>query len=181
MPFIKPHVVVKEIDSKYWQLIEPIRYKAKHQEFIVPKGFKTDFATVPPIFTWLIPTYGLYTKAAILHDYLCKKKIISRADADGIFRRTMRELGVSFIRRWMMWAAVRADSLLKGASIGEIIIWLLIAIPSLIFLAIPSLVVFIWLAMFWVLEYIIFGTLKPLSRKRVNKPRFFMSQSQKKL
>lgn len=32
---------------------------------------------------------------------------ITRADADGLFRRVMRELGVSGWRRWTMWAAVR--------------------------------------------------------------------------
>jgi hypothetical protein len=60
-----------------------------------------------------------YTKAAILHDYLCRVAVpegrISRIDADGIFRQAMRELGVPFLRRWIMWAAVRLGALTNPA------------------------------------------------------------------
>jgi hypothetical protein len=68
---------------------------------------------VPGLFTWLVPRYGRFTKAAILHDFLCdeaKEGRFIRSQADGIFRRVMRELGVGFIRRWVMWAAVRLGS-----------------------------------------------------------------------
>ena len=79
----------------------------------------TDFASVPRAFAWFIPRYGRYTKAAILHDYLCRVAVpagrISRIDADGIFRQAMRELGVPFLRRWIMWAAVRLGALTDPA------------------------------------------------------------------
>lgn len=176
MPFVKSTAAVEELDARRWVLLEPLEYKGKIESFTVPKGFKTDFATVPVVFTWLVPRYGLYTKAAILHDYLYDTKVVNKADADGIFRRVMRELGVSFLRRWMMWAAVRTTSGLKAAKPSEIIQWILVAIPSVLFLAIPSLVVLIWLAIFWVFEYIVFGALKPFSRKKVHRPTFFMDQ-----
>ena len=179
MPFVKARVAVEELDAKRWVLLEPLEYKAGSQSFIVPKGFKTDFASIPFGLGWLAPSYGLYTKAAILHDYLYDSKSVSRADADGIFRRTMHELGVSFLRRWTMWAAVRFSSGLKGIKPSEFLIWLVVAVPMIIFLAIPSIVVLIWSAMFWVLEYIVFGTLKPFSRKKVCKPTFFMKQRPK--
>jgi hypothetical protein len=60
-----------------------------------PAGFRTDLATVPRVVTWLIPRFGVYTLAAILHDWLCTEGIRSGAvtsrEADGIFRRVMRE------------------------------------------------------------------------------------------
>lgn len=174
MAFIKPKIVVEELDSQCWVLLEPLEYKGRYQSFTIPKGFKTDFATVPLVLTWLVPRYGLYTKAAILHDYLYDTKVVNKADADGIFRRVMRELGVSFLRRWMMWAAVRTSSGLKDAKLGEVLTWLLVAIPSIVFLAIPILVVLIWLIAFWVLEHIMFGVLKPFSRKKVPRPTLFM-------
>jgi Protein of unknown function (DUF1353) len=66
-----------------------------------------------------IPLYGRYTKAAILHDYLCRVVVadnrIHRIDADGIFRQATRELGVPFRRRWIMWAAVRWGALMDPA------------------------------------------------------------------
>lgn len=38
--------------------------------FVVPKGFVTDFASVPEILQGLIPPTGRYGKAAVIHDYL---------------------------------------------------------------------------------------------------------------
>ena len=35
--------------------------------------FATDLASVPRFLTWLIPRYGQYTRAAIIHDYLCQQ------------------------------------------------------------------------------------------------------------
>lgn len=67
---------------------------------------------------WFLPRYGRYTKAAVLHDYLWSEAVpaglLTRADADGIFRRAMRELQVPFLRRWIMWAAVRWGALAKA-------------------------------------------------------------------
>jgi len=34
--------------------------------------FSTDLASVPRSLTWLFPRYGKYTKAAVLHDFLCQ-------------------------------------------------------------------------------------------------------------
>jgi hypothetical protein len=96
--------------------------------------FVTDLASVPRSLTWLIPRYGMYTKAAVLHDYLCQNigrdtvevfptpavargsgaaptdtqeiRIKDRSDADEIFRLVMTELGVPWARRWLMWGAV---------------------------------------------------------------------------
>ena len=63
--------------------------------------------------------YGRYTRAAILHDYLWRFRVgnatdpVSRRDADRLLRRVMRELGVPFLRRWIMWTAVRWAGLTK--------------------------------------------------------------------
>ena len=95
------------------KLLEALNYQGERDLFKVPAGFVTDFASVPGLFTWLVPRYGRFTKAAILHDFLCdeaKEGRFIRSQADGIFRRVMRELGVGFIRRWVMWAAVRLGS-----------------------------------------------------------------------
>jgi hypothetical protein len=103
-------VDVREIDEKRWLVLRPFSYQAKRELFTVPEGERTDFASVPRPFVWFIPTYGRYTKAAILHDHLCRLALeskISRRDADGIFRQAMRTSGVAFLRRWIMWAAVR--------------------------------------------------------------------------
>lgn len=101
-----------------WRLLRPLIWTGtKGDTFTVPAGFVTDFATVPRFLHWLVSPYGAYTRAAVLHDWLIENKInamtdrVTSRDTDGIFRRVMEDLGVPWIRRWVMWAAVRAASL----------------------------------------------------------------------
>src|SRR5438128_8684285 len=110
-------LVAKQVGDVNWELVEPLVYEGNTHTFTVPAGSSTDFASVPGLFQWLLPRSGRYTKAAVLHDSLWRGKSsvsVSRSDADGIFRRAMSELGVPFLRRWVMWAAVRWDSLWKS-------------------------------------------------------------------
>src|SRR4051812_30613155 len=115
MPFVPGSLTVSRVDAYGWALVDPLVYQGRWQRFVVPAGFRTDFATVPRVVTWLIPRFGVYTLAAILHDWLCTEGIASGAvtsrDADGIFRRVMRESGVPVLRRWLMWAGVRWGAL----------------------------------------------------------------------
>ena len=112
-------VDVRQVDDQDWETLRVLTYHATKEDFEVPVHDRTDFASVPRVFVWFIPRYGRYTKAAILHDYLCSVAVpasrISRIDADGIFRQAMRELGVPFLRRWIMWAAVRLGALTTPA------------------------------------------------------------------
>lgn len=172
MPFLQGDVNVKQIDATRWRLMEPVEYEGRDESFTVPTDFCTDFASVPTVFVWLIPRYGVYTKAAILHDYLCERHPVSRRDADGIFRRALRELGVSVLRRWMMWAAVRAGGHWSGAGVGQGALWLLVAVPAAAFLAIPALVVTVWLALFLALEWLVYAVTPPRVAPPANRPRF---------
>jgi hypothetical protein len=180
MPF-ESDVVVREVDDDYWELVESTVYKGNTDMFLVPAGYQTDFASVPRAFQWLLPKYGRYTKSAILHDFLCdasKTGKFDRDDADGIFRRTMRELGVSFLRRWIMWAAVSAATRsvdFRHHRYSRFWSWtfakvVLIAIPAGLFLLVPALVITIWNALFLLIEGLVFVILKPFSKKQLNKP-----------
>ncbi len=118
MPFTPDsEVVVRQIDETNWELRTTLRYEGKVDRFEVPVGQATDFASVPRPFVWFLPRYGAYTKAAILHDYLWRelaaKGEMDWVDADGLFVRAMRELRVPFLRRWIMWTAVRWAALFK--------------------------------------------------------------------
>ncbi len=112
MPFTsETRVAVALLDARLWRLLEPVRYAGQVDRFEVPAGYVTDFASVPRIAVWLIPTYGRYTAPAILHDYLITDYLpagrVTSVDVDGLFRRAMREQGVPPVRRWLMWAGVR--------------------------------------------------------------------------
>jgi uncharacterized membrane protein len=102
---------------------------------------------------------------------------VNRADADGLFRRSMRELKVPFVRRWIMWAAVRINSHLSHAGAGQIAVWLLIALPALAFIIAPALMILIWLLLFSLIEFVFYGLLKPFSKKPVNPPRVAVKTS----
>lgn len=178
MPFLTGEVAVRQSTDEAWELLEELAYQGRKETFRVPAGFVTDLASVPHFFTWLVPRYGRYTRAAVLHDYLCLEAHagrFNRHDADGIFRRTMRELGVGFLRRWIMWTAVRVGSgwggLWKGGfakGLGVLALALLCAV----FFLVPVAVVGAWLLAFWVLEWVTFIPLKIASRRKaVNKPR----------
>lgn len=82
----------------------------------------TDFASIPFFLTWLVPKDGTHTPAAVLHDALIggrkgehyetsAPETIPDRHADYLFREAMRESGVAWLRRWIMWAAVTLRTL----------------------------------------------------------------------
>jgi hypothetical protein len=115
VPFEPGSLTVRRVDADRWSLVDDLVYRGSWERFVVPAGFRTDFATVPRVVTWLVPRFGTYTLAAILHDWLVSEGIrtgvVSSPEADGIFRRVMRESGVPVLRRWLMWAGVRWGAL----------------------------------------------------------------------
>lgn len=57
-----------------WGLLAPLIWTGtKGDQFAVPVGFETDFATVPRFLAWKVLPYGPYTRAAVLHDWLLQK------------------------------------------------------------------------------------------------------------
>lgn len=125
MPFKNTHIRLSTQGKKTFRLEDELCYTGTDDGWTVPAGTETDFATVPRIIQWLIPTYGVYTLAAILHDHFCyelanafkegREPFITSVDTDGIFRRVMRELGVSFAQRWLMWCGVRWGAVFNKA------------------------------------------------------------------
>ena len=115
MPFEPESLTVRRVDPDGWSLVDALVYQGRWERFVVPAGFRTDFATVPRVVAWLVPRFGAYTLAAILHDWLCTEGIrvgaVTSRQADGIFRRVMRESGVPVLRRWLMWTGVRWGAL----------------------------------------------------------------------
>ena len=115
MPFESPDLVVRRLDAETWAVVHPLVYRGDRDRFVVPAGFGTDFATVPRLVSWLVPRFGVFTLAAVLHDWLCTEGItsgvVTSREADGLFRRVMREQGVPVLRRWLMWCGVRWGAL----------------------------------------------------------------------
>jgi hypothetical protein len=188
VPFLgDAQVIVRQADEQFWELTRAIEYRGKTDTFVVPAGMLTDFASVPRPFVWFIPQYGRYTMAAILHDYLWSRLAaegrLSYIDADAIFRRALRELGVAFLRRWIMWAAVRWTSVRKpGGMQGwwrdapRVLLATIVAFP---FVLIPAILILIESGAFYLVELLFWGPLRVTAggrrrapRKQVNRPAF---------
>lgn len=93
-----------------WRLLSPYIYRGKDITVVVPKGFETDFASVPrlPLAYWLCGDEA--HEAATVHDYLyCSDAIptVTRKVADDIFLAIMEALGESWWRRTIMHRMVR--------------------------------------------------------------------------
>lgn len=82
---------------------------------VPPRGedLVTDFASVPQIFTWLVPKSGTHLPAALVHDGLIPETAstyvgppVERWQADRVLRDAMQDLGCGWIRSWLVWTAV---------------------------------------------------------------------------
>jgi hypothetical protein len=175
-----PTVDVREVDDKHWRVLKAFEYEAKHERYTVPVGEPTDFASVPRALVWFIPTYGRYTKAAILHDHLCRLAregtLISRRDADGVFRQAMRVLDVAFLRRWIIWAAVRWGAIVTSEGRRGWLkdAWLVILITLLVLpIVLPAALLVVATLLVWYIAELLFWIPLELTRRakvRSNKP-----------
>jgi hypothetical protein len=99
-------VLVEALDAEHWKTLRDITYGP----YTVPAGFRTDFASVPRVAVWLIPRFGRFTLAAILHDYLLtlvRAGSLASVEADRVFREALAGLDTPPVRQWLMWTGVR--------------------------------------------------------------------------
>jgi len=73
----------------------------------VSKGFRCDAASIPRVLWGIYPPWARSNRAAVLHDYLYTVQTCSRERADALFREALLSCGVSSVRAWIMWRAVR--------------------------------------------------------------------------
>jgi hypothetical protein len=107
-------------DGAQFRVLRQFGYRdPKYDEaFVVPDDvttFSTDLASIPPLFSWLVPGLGTHLPAVLLHDGLVVRAggppthlgpAVDRVEADRILRDAMASLGTPRLRRWLMWTAV---------------------------------------------------------------------------
>lgn len=99
--------------SRVFSLLRDFRYYSpKHGVITVPKGFKTDGASVPRVFWGLFDPFGPWFPAALVHDFLYSRVSdafgdFNRAIADRVFLDAMTDAGVDSLRRRIIYMAVR--------------------------------------------------------------------------
>jgi hypothetical protein len=109
--FLGPlHVSLTDEENNLWLLDTPLPYWSEvlKTTLIVPAGEKTNFASVPRLPLVYLACGDVGRRPATLHDYLYRTGIVTRAEADAVFREALLADGVSWWRAWMMWAGVRA-------------------------------------------------------------------------
>lgn len=106
-------------DSDRWVTTSELRYYIGHYGSTswvdVYKGFVTDGATVPRWLWWLIPPWGAYGNAVIVHDYLCTHKHIvkdgallkvSDVEIDDILKESLKIGGVKAWQQKVIYSGV---------------------------------------------------------------------------
>lgn len=84
-------------DNHDWVLVEDLTYNVGESglSITVPKGFVTDFASIPQaLWSFGLSPHGRYSKAAIIHDYLYWTGDCTKEQADNLLLIAMKESGV---------------------------------------------------------------------------------------
>ncbi len=109
--FTRALIVSPLADGKTWVLIEPFAYDVGElgsgDTIEVSKGFKTDFASIPRAFWIVLPKWGKYGNAAVIHDWIYSSQERSREEADRILLEAMEVLSVPKWQCFSIYKAVR--------------------------------------------------------------------------
>ena len=98
-------------DGSTWVIMRDFGYdvgaEASGDHIDVAVGFQTDFATIPRPFWIILPKWGRYGNATVIHDWLYWTQVRPRPQADAIFLQAMGVLGVSGVVKYTLYGAVR--------------------------------------------------------------------------
>ena len=103
-------LLVKDLMNGKFELVSDYIYQIENYVIKVPRGFITDYASIPKIFRPIVLPYGKHSGASVVHDYLYSKSCelnIERKKADKIFLEILKEEGVNPILARLMYIAVR--------------------------------------------------------------------------
>ena len=99
--------LTKITGKRKWKVARDFDFVYNDVIYTVQKGFETDLASTPR-FAWAVfPKSGIYTEAAVIHDFLYRDSGNARKTCDKIFKKALRYCGVGTIRANLMYQAVR--------------------------------------------------------------------------
>lgn len=89
------------------KLLREFEVTFEGEEITVPKGFVTDYSSIPWFGRWLV-RWSTVDVAGVVHDYLYREQR-ERKEADRIWRKIAGSGSVyaSFLQRWICWLALR--------------------------------------------------------------------------
>ena len=169
MPFRTPLSVRHEVGEE-WRLLDPLVFEGRDDFFVMRKGFKTDFASIPRPVRWLFDTAGTNSEPGVLHDAVWreskrddgKQPRVDPWDADGLFRRALRESGATAITRALMWIAVRAAAIAAGRlrsqrTVGPVKVGQVtgMAAVGVVSVGAPTVVAVLGRIFYWLIEWVV--------------------------
>jgi hypothetical protein len=97
-------------DARNWIVKEPLIYRVgiSKDSVVIPRGFVTDFASIPPALQSLIQQNGPSLLPAVVHDFLYWTGTCTRRQADQLLKLAMIENHVPPIQQTAIYNAVRA-------------------------------------------------------------------------
>jgi len=90
-------------------LCAPLRWRTTTTHIVVPKGFESDGASIPPILWPLLghPYAGSILRAAVLHDYELVTRHAPSAVVHQRFYTALRSSGVGRVRAALLYLGTR--------------------------------------------------------------------------
>jgi len=96
-------------DNKFWVTVEPMDYVigSTSDRIAVPKGFVTDFASIPQgLWSLGLSPHGQYSRAAVIHDYLYWSQACTRDQSDRLLVLAMKESKVGSFDEFLVYQGV---------------------------------------------------------------------------
>lgn len=117
--FTEPYdirVYNKPIKDRPFELINGFEFYSKYfdEPLYIYDGYRTNFADVPRLFWSIVPPYGRYGKASIVHDWLIEYNPydLSIHEINKIFLEAMGVLKVKWFNKYLIFMAVELYGLI---------------------------------------------------------------------
>lgn len=115
--FLSP-LRAEQLSAHTWILTDDLHFLSARYPgvFVAPRGFQTDFASIPLVVGSLIPKTGAYNRVGVIHDAGYMNALVTehgeriftvKQVADNLFAEGLEAVGVPAWRRFLMVRAVR--------------------------------------------------------------------------
>ena len=111
-------IVMWLLSTRNWVLIEDWKYKIDDKEYIIPKGFQFDGASIPKFLRTFFSPVGVLLIGGLVHDYMykythCKPSgkgallVVDQKRADQIFRDINIEVNGFYTMNYLAYWSLR--------------------------------------------------------------------------
>ena len=72
--------------TRHWEVVKDFHYSFSGQDFVIPKGFKFDGASVPKFLAQFLSPVGVLLIGGLIHDYGYKYETLFKKDGTTLVR-----------------------------------------------------------------------------------------------